>query len=74
MILEVLQTKHQQVNTGRESPELEGCRREGVTLVGEANPDVLPRQDAHGLPRKKAVLMVWKKGEFTVFTSLKSKK
>jgi len=29
-----------------------------VTLVGEANPDVLPRQDAHGLPRKKAVLTV----------------
>lgn len=58
MTLEVLQTKHQQVNTGRESPGLEGCRREGVTHVGEANPDVLPRQDAHGLPRKKAVLTV----------------
>lgn len=50
-----MQTKHQQVNTGRESPGLEVCRRKGVTLVGEVNPDALPRQDALGLPRKKAV-------------------
>lgn len=26
--------------------------------VGEVNPDVLSRQDAHGLPRKKAVFTV----------------
>lgn len=58
MILEVLQTKHQQINTGRESPGLEVCRREGVMHVGEVNPDVLSRQDAHGLPRKKAVFTV----------------